>query len=79
MCPHKCLANLAFALLLSWSVNCTAQVPASDPNNTGNWVRNTDNSDQFNGTSLDTTKWSNNSVPVPRSPSELIRLLVTML
>jgi beta-glucanase (GH16 family) len=35
----------------------TTQVPASDPNNTGNWTLNPAFSDEFNADSLDTSKW----------------------
>ena len=62
MRPHAILSMLVISPLLSWAVNCTAQVPASDPNNTGNWKLNPAFSDEFDGSSLDTSKWATNGI-----------------
>ena len=54
--PHAILSPLIFTSLLGWGLNCSAQYPATDPNNTGNWVLNSYNSDEFNAGALD-SKW----------------------
>ncbi|MFR9503888.1 MAG: family 16 glycosylhydrolase [Rikenellaceae bacterium] len=56
------MKKLLYAALLMTFASCTEAeekpvVPFSDPNNTGNWVLNTDVSDEFNGTELDEDRW----------------------
>ncbi|WP_109831753.1 T9SS type A sorting domain-containing protein [Reichenbachiella versicolor] len=52
--------RIVFTLMtmVIWScINTKAQVPHSDPENKGNWVLNTDLSDEFESDRLDETKW----------------------
>ena len=76
--PHAILSMLVFTSLLSWAVTCSAQLPASDPGNTGNWVFNPAFSDEFNGTSLDASKWDNVTNWSGRYPSLFLASNVTV-
>ena len=44
--------------------------PLSDPSNSGNWIAKAALSDEFNGTTLDTTKWKPYSYWAGREPSQ---------
>ncbi|MFI3331994.1 MAG: family 16 glycosylhydrolase [Rikenellaceae bacterium] len=56
------MKRLLLLALLPAMVNCSEApepqpLPFSDPENTGNWVLNTEISDEFNGTELDEDRW----------------------
>lgn len=64
---------LLCALWAAMAIPARAVLPLSDSGNAGNWVANPALSDEFNGTSLDTTKWlpaMPQSYWLGRTPSE---------
>lgn len=44
-------------VVLAFTVEITSQNPASDPSNNDGWILNTEMSDEFDGDSLDKSKW----------------------
>ncbi len=54
ICKYKLIK---FLILTQISLS-SAQNPTSDPTNTGGWIPYAPLTDEFNGTSLDTTKWN---------------------
>jgi len=76
---HDCsLISLLFLLNLLLLVSCKPGsdiYPASDPDNTGNWILREDMSDEFKGSDIDTSKWFVNGTNgvyswIGRAPSQ---------